>query len=294
MLNIDEFLNYLKYELNRSPRTVDSYAEDLHNFESFLQGLNSSFTWENIDADVIRNWMEEMVDKGNRSTTVNRRLSALRSFYRFALMRQQVRIDPTRTIRGPKKNRLLPQFLKEDEMDRFLDEDVTDGNYEEVRMRTIIAMFYETGMRLSELVGLDDCSVNFLTGELKVTGKRDKQRIIPFGDDLKKRILAYMEVRNEKVVKTSPALFLTTTGKRMKPDSVRNVVKSGLTRFCSLKKKSPHVLRHTFATIMLNHGAGIESLKKLLGHASLSTTEIYAHTTFEQLKQVYIEAHPRA
>lgn len=294
MLDIDEFLNYLKCELNRSPRTVDSYAEDLRSFESFFRKMDDSLTWKNVDADIVRDWMEEMVDKGNRSTTVNRRLSALRSFYRFALARQLVKTDPTRAVQGPKNAKLLPQFLKENEMDRLLDGDIWGDSYEEVRTQTIIAMFYETGMRLSELIGLDDCSVNFLTGELKVTGKRNKQRIIPFGESLKERVLAYMDIRDEKVVKKSPALFLTRTGKRMTPDTVRKAVRTGLAKVCTLKKKSPHVLRHTFATTMLNHGAGIESLKNLLGHASISTTEIYTHTTFEQLKQVYIEAHPRA
>jgi integrase/recombinase XerC len=238
--------------------------------------------------------MESMMDKGNNATSVNRRLSALRSFYRFALSHHLVDKDPVHEIVGPKKLKPLPQFLKESEMDRLLEPDMWNSSYESVRARTIIITFYETGIRLSELIGLDDSSVDFENYQLKVTGKRNKQRIIPFGDELYEALADYINLRNEKIDRLSDALFLTSKGRRMTSNQVREEVKINLSKVCTLKKRSPHVLRHTFATAMLNHQAGLESVKKLLGHESLSTTEIYTHTTFEQLKREYANAHPRA
>ena len=154
-------------------------------------------------------------------------------------------------------------------------------------------MFYETGLRLAELVGLDDEAVDMNSRQLKVTGKRNKQRIVPFGEEMAETLKGYMQLRDEKVGRLSKALFVTEKGLRMNRDQVRYEVKKNISRVSSLKKRTPHVLRHTFATTMLNHEAGLESVKKLLGHESLNTTEIYTHTTFEHLKKVYEEAHPR-
>lgn len=294
MLDLDKFLEYLKCELNRSQKTVESYREDLSLFEEFARGLSDSFSWETVDADVVRDWMAHMMDKGNKPASVNRRLSALKTFYRFALTRHYVESDPVHSIVGPKKEKPLPQFLKENEMDELLDRQKWNDDYSSVRARTIIMLFYETGMRVSELLNLDDKDVDFLSREIKVTGKGNKQRIIPFGDELYKTLQEYMKLRDESVSRKSLALLLTKKGGRMNYSQVRRLVVENLSRVSSLKKKSPHVLRHTFATAMLNHNAGIESLKRLLGHARLSTTEVYTHTTFEQLKRVYIDAHPRA
>ena len=294
MLNVDKFLDYLSSELNRSQQTVESYRNDLKHFEKFAKDLSDSFSWETVDSDMVRDWMESMMDKGNSAATVSRRLSALKTFYRFALARRYVESDPVYSIKGPKKEKPLPQFVKESEMDELLDRQAWGDGYNNVRARTIIILFYETGMRLSELVNLDDKDVNFVTSEIKITGKGNKQRIVPFGDELKNALSEYLALRAQRVMVRSGALLLADKGGRMSPVQVREIVKENLARVCSLKKKSPHVLRHTFATAMLNHGAGIESLKRLLGHAKLSTTEIYTHTTFEQLKRVYIEAHPRA
>ena len=294
MLSLGGFLNYIKNELNRSQCTVDSYAEDLKIFETFFRSLPGSVTWETVDADVIRNWMELMMDKGNSPASVSRRLSAVRTFYRYALSKHFVESNPAIRIQMPKRSKPLPQFLKEEEVDELLDRQEWGGDYDSVRARTIIFTFYETGIRVSELLGLDDKDVNFVSREMKVTGKGNKQRIVPFGDELYEVLLKYMELRDAGICKRSNALFLSDKGQRMTSSAVHNIVREQLERVCSLKKKSPHVLRHTFATAMLNHDAGIESLKKLLGHAKLSTTEIYTHTTFEQLKRVYTEAHPRA
>ena len=291
---IDQFLNYMRYERNLSSQTVIRYEQALRAFETYMTGLDAQMTWQNVDADVIRDWMEQLLDKGAKVATVNTNLSALRSFYRFALIRKLVERDPAHLIVGPKKSKPLPQFLREGEMDTLLDEVEWSDTYKDVRARTLLLVFYETGVRLSELIGLDDTEVDFAGSQLKVTGKRDKQRVIPFGEELSVELQRYMKLRDETVCKKSPAVFLTEKGERMSKQQVQYIVHKHLSRVTTLKKRSPHVLRHTFATAMLNHNAGLESVKKLLGHESLETTEIYTHTTFEQLKRVYKEAHPRA
>ena len=279
MLNVDKFLDYLSSELNRSQQTVESYRDDLKHFEKFAKDLSDSFSWETVDSDMVRDWMESMMDKGNSAATVSRRLSALKTFYRFALARRYVESDPVYSIKGPKKEKPLPQFVKESEMDELLDRQAWGDDYNNVRARTIIILFYETGMRLSELVNLDDKDVNFVTSEIKITGKGNKQRIVPFGDELKNTLLEFRRLRDASVEVKTPALVVSDKGTRMSPSKVQDIVRSNLSRVCSLKKKSPHVLRHSFATAMLNHHVGIENLKKLLGHANISTTEIYTHTT---------------
>ena len=291
---VDLFLDYLKLERNYSPATVKHYRDDLKEFERFFQELDLQLSWETIDSDIVRRWMEAMMDRGNVASSVNRRLSALRSFYRYALRRNLIEKDPVHGIQGPKRKRPLPQFLKEAEMDRLLDENMWTDCYKDVLARTIIVTFYETGIRISELIGLNDKDVDYINSEIKVTGKRDKQRIIPFGDELSETLISYQHRRNAEMKCESEAFFRTEKGERVTDAQVRQIVKTNLSKVSTLKKRSPHVLRHTFATAMLNHEAGLESVKKLLGHESLSTTEIYTHTTFEQLKKVYKNAHPRA
>ena len=291
---VNQFLAYLSYERNRSLATVSSYRKDLEAFQKFVQAQDSTLLWADVDADLVRDWMAEMMNEGQRATSINRRLSALRSFYRFALARNLVKSDPVQGVVGPKKDKPLPQFLKEKEMDELLQEDFWTDCYEDVRDRMIIMTFYETGIRLAELMNLCDSDVDFMSGQLKVTGKRNKQRLIPFGAELSQALQHYMGVRDAQVVRHSAALFLANDGQQMTADAIRYRVKKHLSLVSTLKKRTPHVLRHTFATAMLNHKAGIESVKKLLGHESLSTTEIYTHTTFEQLKREYLNAHPRA
>ena len=288
------FLDYLKFERNYSPMTVINYRKDLEEFERFYKELEGQLSWKSVDSDVVRNWMEYMMDRGNSASSVNRRLSALRSFYRFALRRKLVEKDPVHGLQGPKRQKPLPQFLKESEMEQLLNPKMWTDSYKDVLARTLIVTFYETGIRLSELTGLDDKDINSIACELKVTGKRNKQRIIPFGKELAETFAMYLQVRNVTAKGESAAFFQTAKGERMTNAQVRSLVKKNLSRVSTLKKRTPHVLRHTFATAMLNHDAGLESVKKLLGHESLSTTEIYTHTTFEQLKKVYKNAHPRA
>ena len=293
---INQFLNYLRYERNASSRTVQTYETALREFESYLTHRDNGLSIDRADTDLIRDWMENLMDKGNSASTINKKLSALRSFYRFSLKRKLVEHDPAHCLTGPKKSKPLPQFLREGEMDKLLDGMEWDDSFNNVRARTIIILFYEAGLRRSELVGLNDADVDFSAGHLKVTGKRNKQRIVPFGEELRSALLHYMEVRDRALQDPvdQGALFLSDKGKRMTDSQVYVIVRHYLSAVTTLKKRSPHVLRHTFATAMLNNGAGLESIKDLLGHESVSTTEIYTHTTFEQLKRVYKKAHPRA
>ena len=221
-------------------------------------------------------------------------MSALRSFYRFALKRQLVKTDPAHAVIGPKKSKPLPQFLREGEMVRLIGGVEWDSSFNNVRARTILLLFYEAGLRRAELVGLNDKDIDYEAAQLKVTGKRNKQRIVPFGAELAEALKQYQTARDHQFGETGGALFLGDKGLRITDSQVYQIVKKYLSLVTSLKKRSPHVLRHTFATAMLNNGAGLETIKSLLGHASVSTTEIYTHTTFEQLKRIYKEAHPRA
>lgn len=293
MLSIEDFLKFLRLERNYSQKTIDNYRADLEQFELFFRKLEADLSWKDVDADIIRDWIEQMMDRGNAPASVNRRLSALRSYYRYALKRGVVEADPTYNIQGPKRKKVLPQFLKEMEMDKLIDPKMWTDTYKDVLARTIIITFYSTGVRVSELVGLDMKDVNFVTHELKVTGKRNKQRIIPFGEELETTLAAYLQKRDSEVGACN-ALFVTEKGERVTASQVRTMVKANLAKVSTLKKKSPHVLRHTFATAMLNNKAGLGGVKKLLGHENIATTEIYTHVTFEQLKKAYNEAHPRA
>ena len=292
-MTIDQFLSYLQYERNRSERTVKAYGDDLRSFEAFFKNLDDQLSWESVDSDVIRSWMESMMDKGNTATSINRRLSAVRSLYRFALSRGIVERDPAHGLKGPKGKKLLPQYLRESEMDRLLADDMWTDEMGDLRARTIILMFYSTGIRLSELTGLDNASVDLAAQQLKVRGKGNKERLIPFGSELQKALRLYTARRDAETPSDSQAFFVGDDGQRMTSQQVRQIVQHHLSRVTTMNKRSPHVLRHTFATAMLNNEAGIESVKKLLGHSKLSTTEIYTHTTFEQLRRAYAKAHPR-
>lgn len=291
----EDFLNYLRYERNRSELTVCRYGQCLRDFESYFKNRDSQLSWESVDSDIIRDWMESMMDKGDMASTVNNCLSAVRSFFRFALSQRLVSRDPAHNIKGPKKQKPLPQFVREAEMDRLIDQDGMWGDsYRDLRARTIIILFYETGIRLSELLGLNDEDVDLNARQLKVTGKRNKQRIVPFGQELATALETYIRERDAQPLRLEAGLFLDDKGRRIRKSQVESIVQQGLSKVTTLKKRSPHVLRHSYATAMLNNGSGLESVRKLLGHESVAATEIYTHTTFEQLKRVYETAHPRA
>ena len=291
---IDAFLKYLRFERNYSEKTIVSYRIDLKEFEDCLKKVDAEKDLVTVDADLVRSWVVGLMESGRSVATVNRKLSSLRSFYRFLLRKGIVGLDPMRKVVGPKKQKTLPSFLRVQDMDRLLDENSFSEGFEGVRDRLVLEMFYATGMRLSELIGLSDADVDFSAKLLKVTGKRNKQRLIPFGDELLSDLLEYVKIRNEALPDRDDALFVRKDGRKMYPELVYRLVRRNLSKVATLKKKSPHVLRHTFATAMLNGNAELQAVKELLGHESLATTEIYTHTTFEELKKVYEQAHPRA
>ena len=292
---INPFLDYLTLELNYSVRTVGEYRSDLIAFKAFLCGIDEAISWETVDSDLIRQWIVEMMDRKLASTSVNRRLSTLRSFYKFLIKNKVVVIDPVHLVRGPKKKKPLPFFLKESEVNNLLDGGFFDESFEGVRDKLIVMMFYTTGLRLSELTGLRKVDADVESMQLKVTGKRNRQRLIPFGEELAGQLFKYMQLLEKRnVASEERALFVTAKGEPLNNNKVGALVRKYLAQVTGSKKKSPHVLRHTFATSMLNNKAELESVKELLGHQSLTTTEIYTHTTFEELKKVYNKAHPRA
>lgn len=290
---IDSFIDYLLLERGYSSETTSNYSTDLHEFEAYIESVDATLTLETVDADIVRNWSMSLMEKGLKASTVNEKLSALRSFYRFLLRKKIIEISPMQVVKGPKKKKPLPAFVREEEMNRLLDDTDYGEGWEGDRNRLIMQLFYETGVRRSELVGLNEADVDFYRGQIKVTGKRNKQRLIPFGGELKDALEAYMARKAQEVPRIDDALFVLKNGKRVSGQWVYLLVKRYLSQVSTLKKRSPHVLRHTFATAMLNNGAELEAVKELLGHASVSTTEVYTHTTFEELKNAYSAAHPR-
>lgn len=289
----DSFLKYLRFERNYSEKTIVSYGIDLDKFEAYFRGVDEGLGFKSVDADVIRGWILSMMDEGYSASSVGRKLSALRSFYHYLLKKGEIEVDPVRKVMAPKKKKTIPVFVREEDMNRLLDDTDFGKDFEGVRNRLILEFFYVTGVRLSELVGLKDADVDFSAKVVKVTGKRNKQRIIPFGSELDADLKQYLSLRNETCGMTD-FFFVRSNGQKLNASAVYLLVRRSLSKVVTLKKKSPHVLRHSFATSMLNNQAELGAVKELLGHESLTTTEIYTHTTFEELKKVYEQAHPRA
>lgn len=293
MDRVDEFLSYLAADRGYSPLTIETYRGDLRHFENFCNQLDREVDWGRVDSDVIRRWVAARMEEGIGARTVKRALSALRSFYRYLLKLGVVEKDPTQLVVNPKVGKTLPSFVKQSEMDHLLDGITYPETFEGLRDHLILLTFYTTGVRVSELVGLNVEDVDLGSGELKVTGKRNKQRIIPFGEELTADLQVYLQERESTFGLTLGPLFIDMRGLRMSGAAVREVVKFYLSMVTTQKKKTPHVLRHTFATVMLNNGADLGAVKELLGHESLATTEIYTHTSFEELRKEYEKAHPR-
>lgn len=234
---IESFLDYLRYERNYSDKTVLAYGEDIRQLQEFAQEEYGGFDPLEVEAELIREWIVSLMDKGYTSTSVNRKLSTLRTFYKFLLKKGEVTVDPLRKIVGPKNKKPLPVFLKENEMNKLLDETDFGEGFKGCRDRLIIEMFYATGMRLSELIDLDDKDVDFSGSCLKVTGKRNKQRLIPFGDELRDWMLGYIDVRNEMIPERSEAFFVRENGERLYKNLVYNLVKRNLSKVATLKKR---------------------------------------------------------
>ena len=291
---MDSFLQYLQKERKYSLNTVQAYENDLLEFSEFCEKRLSKDVL-NVGVSDVREWIVEMSDGSGAVgvRTVKRRISALRSFYKYLRREGLVSKNPAAVLVLPKASKPLPKFFREEEMGRLLDDVMTGDEFQDRRDRLIIDLFYQTGVRVSELVEIKDSDIDMGRGMLRVFGKRRKERLIPIGGKLLKEIEAYKAKRNTEVGKTSE-LFVRKNGEKMYRRGVYDVVHRSLTKVSSLKKRSPHVLRHTFASTMLNNGADIYAVKALLGHSSLAATEVYTHSSFAKLIKTYKTAHPRA
>lgn len=290
---LNEFLKYLKLEKRYSSNTVKAYQIDLTQFQDYLEETYESVL-QKAKHPMVRSWLAQMLDFGFSPRSVNRKITALKSFYKFLLKKEEIREDPTIKIVSPKMSKKIPSFVEEAQMRKLLDElDFVDG-YAGVRDKLIIELFYSTGIRQAELINLKIKDIDISSRTIKVLGKRNKERLIPLTNVLCQKIDAYLKLRAELPIKDYSYLFLTTKGKRLYPSLVYRQVNHYLSQVTSLDKKSPHVLRHTFATHMLNNGADLNAIKELLGHANLSATQVYTHNTIDKLKKVYNQAHPRA
>lgn len=293
---IDSFIGYLKAERNYSAHTLRAYGIDLRTFEEYLSAMNEPLSLLEVDADVVRMWIASLMDDGAAVASVNRKLSSLRTFYSYLRGEGKVGLNPVLELQGPKRSKHLPTFVREEDMDTLLDGDdsVFGEGYSACCNRTIVLCFYETGIRLSELVELDVSDIDLSGGTLKVFGKRSRERIVPLTNELKEVLSSYLVERAAVAQADEKALFVNIKGVRVSRSSVYRLVKKSLATVSTVKKKSPHVLRHTFATAMLNNEAELGAVKELLGHKRLATTEVYTHLTFEELKKFYKKAHPRA
>ena len=291
---IDSFLDYLRYERNYSNYTIGAYSKDLRQFEDYVKKYKEGiFDPVDVDTDLVRNWVVLLMDEKLSPVSVNRKLSSLKSFFKFLMKQGSISVNPLRLITGPKTKKPLPYFIKDKEMEFLLDGDGFGEDFEGVRNRLMLEMLYDTGIRRSELIGMQDSDVDCESMQIRVTGKRNKQRLIPFAEGLKNLIQAYTEVRNREVGSESGWFFVRKNGEQLSAGIVYTIVKDKLSEIPTLAKRSPHVLRHSFATSMLNNGAELNAVKEILGHSSLASTSVYTHTTFEELKKVY-HAHPRA
>lgn len=293
----EEFVAYLRYERAYSELTVVSYSSSLKAFRLYFKSLDEEMSWETVTSDIVRSWMVCLLDSGLTASGVCPKLSAVKSFYRFMLGRGLVAVDPAHGVNAPKKSKPLPYFVREADMDCLLDDLEFPDSFAGRRDKTIISMLYSTGMRAAEILGLDLADVDLRNAMVSVVGKRNKQRLIPLHLELLRELEDYMLAR-EAVLGGKPedsALFIEErSGKRIAYPRLRVIVRDALSRVTIQSKRSPHVLRHSFATSMLNNFADLQSVKELLGHSSLKTTAIYTHTTFEELKKLYNQAHPRA
>lgn len=290
---LDEFLKYLQLEKRYSPHTIKAYQIDLAQFEDYLIETYES-TLQKANHPMLRSWLAQMLDYGISPRSVNRKITALKTFYKFLLKEEKLKEDPTIKIVPPKMSKTLPAFIEEGQMRSLLDDLPFDEGYEGVRDKLMIELFYSTGIRQSELINIKIKDIDLSSDLIKVLGKRNKERLIPLTIELRQKIDAYLKLRAELPIKDSSYLLLTNKGKKLYPTLVYRQVNHYLSQVTSLDKKSPHVLRHTFATHMLNNGADLNAIKELLGHANLSATQVYTHNTIEKLKKVYNQAHPRA
>ena len=287
------FLDYLALEKRYSLHTVKAYKADLTLLSDYLDEIYST-SIDKANHSMIRSWLVNELNRGNTPRTVNRKITTLKSFFKFAQKEGAVKINPTLRLKSAKTSKGIPSFVTVDEMNKLLDEKEFSDDYEGKRDRLIVEIFYSTGIRLSELINIKIKDIDFSKKQLKVLGKRNKERIIPLTQELITSLEKFLEIRNSMKTKFNSYLLLTEKGRKLNPSLVYKTMNKLISSVTSLKKTSPHILRHTFATHMLNSGADLNIIKELLGHASLSATEVYTHNSIEKLKKVFNNAHPRA
>ncbi len=292
----ERFLHFLEYEKRFSPHTVISYKTDLEQFSEYLAQQYGLSEISDATHLMIRSWFVQMMESNISARSVNRKKATLNTFYKFLYKQGFSKENPMNKVLSPKTSKRLPSFVEEDRMVKLLDEYFPESGKDFINTRDhlIIEMFYETGMRLSELVNLRESDVNTFNMTIKVLGKRNKERIIPYNNRLQQLIQVYLNIKRQSLKSDVESFFVTEKGKKVYQKLVYRVVNYYLSIITSQDKKSPHVLRHTFATHMLNRGADLNSIKEILGHANLSATQVYTHNTIEKLKTVYKQAHPKA
>ena len=290
---LDEFLKYLQLEKRYSLHTIKAYQIDLTQFQDYLEETYESVL-QKAKHPMVRSWLAQMLDYGISPRSVNRKITTLKSFYKFLLKVEKIKEDPTIKVVSPKMSKKLPVFVEIGQMRQLLDDLDFPDDYAGVRDKLMIELFYSTGIRQAELIHLKIKDIDFSSNVIKVLGKRNKERLIPLTIELRQKIDTYLKLRAKLPTKDSLYLLLTNKGKKLYPSLVYRQVNHYLSKVTSLDKKSPHVLRHTFATHMLNNGADLNAIKELLGHANLSATQVYTHNTIDKLKKVYNQAHPRA
>jgi integrase/recombinase XerC len=292
---IDSFQKYLQYEKRVSAHTSLAYKNDLDQFSQFLKEVFEDTQIEFADYGIVRSWIIQLVDSGIKATSVNRKIASLKTFYKFLMRQEVIAKNPMQKIRVLKTQKRLPSFVKEGDMVNLLDKVVFEDSLEGWRDRLILEFFYATGMRLSELIQLKENQINLHARTIKVLGKRNKERVIPFPVSIVNIIESYKKIRNREVlVKDHGYLFVTDQGEPCYPMMVYRIVKKYLNAHTTSEKRSPHVLRHTYATHLLNKGAEINAVKDLLGHSSLAATQVYTHNSMEKIKKAFDRAHPKA
>ena len=289
----ESFINYLRYEKRTSSHTVVAYKNDLDQFVQFCTEMVGEFDLNKVDNKLIRAWVVSLMEGKNSPRTVNRKISTLKSFYKYAMKMNVVDKSPVIQIPLPKIRKKLPFFVEENNLNHLLDDGFFSQDFVGIRDKLIILLLYGTGIRLSELLGLHDNNIDLHQSLIKVRGKRNKERIIPYPRSLNPIIESYRQVKAEKFSLPGGVFILTEKGEPAYEKLIYRVVTSYLSKVTSLEKRSPHILRHSYATHLLNRGADLNAVKELLGHSSLAATEVYTHTTFERLHSIYQQAHPR-
>lgn len=293
---LHQWLDYLRYEKRYSAHTLQAYQNDLCGFLDFMELQYGDISIPDIHFNHVRSWLAFLKEDKLTARSLNRKISALRTFFRYLIKTGQLKTNPLSKIISPKINKPLPVFIKEEELLQLTETlNRTAENWKSYNTRLLIALFYHTGLRLSELIHLKPDQIDFYKRVIKVLGKGNKERIIPVSAALLEQIQEYMDKKNSELENAeAEVLFVTAKGKRMYPKYAYLRVKEGLGGISALSKRSPHVLRHTFATHLMNHGADLSAVKELLGHSSLAATQVYTHNTIEKLKEVYRKAHPKA